>query len=422
MKDEDETDRLKESAQLRRQIAELEGSEAGQKRAEEALRATKERLALALESSLIGLWDYDVPSGRIYYDPYCYIMLGQTPKDDPLDVPLWISSIHPEDRDRVESTIGDHLKGKNDFYTVDYRMQAKSGAWRWISSRGKVVERDAAGKPVRMVGTRIDVTERKEAEARIQELNEQLGQHVLKLEAANKELETFAYTVSHDLKTPLVGIEGFSRILMERYSKPLDAKGQKYVSILHSTARHMQELIEDLLGFFRLGRKGMEYSAVDVAGIVQEVYNELRAIYGDRSIRLHLKKLPPAYADRVMLRQVFFNLLDNSVKFSKSEPVTLIEVGGRAEQEANVYYVKDNGIGFPMEQADRIFQIFERLHSSDEFEGTGIGLAIVQRIVQRHGGKVWAEGRPKEGAVFYFTIARKAQPGDPAESTINGQR
>jgi light-regulated signal transduction histidine kinase (bacteriophytochrome) len=261
----------------------------------------------------------------------------------------------------------------------------------------------------------MDITGRKEAEARIQQLNNQLERHVFELEAANKELETFSYTVSHDLKTPLVGIEGFSHILMERYSSSLDAKGQHYLSLVHGTARHMQELIGDLLSFFRLGRKDMEYSVVALGPIVQEVYEELRAIHTDRSIRLNLKRLPDAYGDEAMLRQVLFNLLENSVKFSTSEPVTAIEVGGWAEQDTNVYYVRDNGIGFPMEQADKIFKIFERLHSSDEFEGTGIGLAIVQRIIQRHGGKVWAEGKPKEGAVFYFSTVRKTEAPDSAE-------
>jgi PAS domain S-box-containing protein len=406
---------IKELMALRTHIAQLEGAEAARIRAEEALRINKERLALALESSLIGLWDYDVPSGKIYYNPYYYIMLGQTPTEAPLDVRIWISLIHPDDRDRVVATSTEHLEGKNDFHTVDYRMQSESGAWCWISSRGKVVKRDTEGNPIRMVGTCTDITGRKEAEARIQQLNNQLEQHVLELEASNKELETFSYTVSHDLRTPLLGIEGFSRILMERYSSSLDAKGQHYLSLVHGTARHMQELIRDFLSFFRLGRKDIEYSVVALGPIVQEVYDELCAIYTDRSLQLNLKGLPDAYGDAAMLRQVLFNLLENSVKFSNSEPVTAIEVGGWTEQGTNVYYVRDNGIGFPMEQADKIFKIFERLHSSDEFEGTGIGLAIVQRIIQRHGGKVWAEGRPREGAVFYFSIVRKTQAPDSAE-------
>jgi light-regulated signal transduction histidine kinase (bacteriophytochrome) len=169
----------------------------------------------------------------------------------------------------------------------------------------------------------------------------------------------------------------------------------------------MKELIDDLLSFFKLGHKDVEYSLVDMGKAAQEVYEETRAAYSDRSIRLELKEIPPAYGDQVMLREVFSNLLENAVKFSKSQPVTLIEVGGRAGPEANTYYVKDNGIGFPMEEADKIFQTFERLHSSEEFQGTGIGLAIVSRIVQRHGGRAWAEGKPDEGSVFYFSIANK---------------
>ena len=171
----------------------------------------------------------------------------------------------------------------------------------------------------------------------------------------------------------------------------------------------MRELIDDLLNFFNLGGKGMEFLPVDMGKVAREVCEEIRTVHPDRSIRLDLKELPAAYGDEVMLREVFSNLLENAVKFSKPQTATFIEIGGRTEAEATIYYVKDNGIGFPPEQADKVFRPFERLHSSDEFEGTGIGLAIVQRIAQRHGGRVWAESKPGGGSVFYFSIAKKAQ-------------
>jgi light-regulated signal transduction histidine kinase (bacteriophytochrome) len=177
----------------------------------------------------------------------------------------------------------------------------------------------------------------------------------------------------------------------------------------------MRELIDDLLGFFSLGRKSMKYSSVDIGKVAREAYEDMRMASPDHSIRLELKDLPPAYGDKVMLREVLSNLLGNAVKFSTSQPITLIEIGGRTEPEANIYYVKDNGIGFPPEQADKIFQPFERLHSSEEFEGTGIGLAVVRRIIERHGGTVWAESKPNEGSVFYFSIATKKQADGSAE-------
>jgi len=396
-----------ELTELRRRLAELEGSEQAREHAEQALRLSGERLALALESSQIGLWDFDIPSSRIYYDHYAHVMLGHDPNDASFDLVTWMSLVHPDDLERVTGCIRDHLEGRTDFYTVEFRMRAASGEWRWISSRGKVVERDGEGNPLRMVGTRMDITRRREAEARIEELNDQLGRHVRELEATNKELETFAYMFSHDMKTPLVGIEGISRLLRDKYSSSLDEKGRHYLAVLHSTARHLQEVVGDLLRFFRLGRKGVEYVPVGVAALVQDVFQELQALSEGRSIRLDLLEVPDALSDRVMLREIFFNLMDNSIKYGRLRPVTVIEVGGRVEEEATLYYVRDNGIGFPMEEADRIFEIFERLHSSDEFEGTGIGLAIVQRLVQRLGGRVWAEGRPGEGAVFHFSIAGK---------------
>jgi len=394
-----------ELTELRRRLAELEGSEQARERAERALRLSKERLALALESSQIGLWDFDIPASRIYYDHYAHVMLGHAPKDATLDLVTWMSLVHPDDLERVTGTISDHLEGRTDFYDVEFRMRAASGEWRWISSRGKVVERDGEGNALRMVGTRMDITGRKEAEAKIGELNEQLGRHVRELEATNKELETFAYMFSHDMKTPLVGIEGLSRLLRDKYSASLDEKGRHYLAVVHRTARHLQEVVGDLLRFFRLGRKGVEYAHVGVAALVEDVFRELQALCEERSVRLDLLEVPDVHSDRVMLREIFFNLMDNSIKYSRSSP-TVIEVGGRVEEEAAFYYVRDNGIGFPMEEGERIFDIFERLHSSDDFEGTGIGLAIVQRLVQRLGGRVWAEGRPGEGAVFHFSIAK----------------
>lgn len=244
----------------------------------------------------------------------------------------------------------------------------------------------------------------RERTAELESLNEKLGQHIKETETINQELRTFNYSVSHDLKTPAIAIEGLSHRLLRQYASILDTKGRQALAMINKSSVQMRELIEDLLAFFSLGRKNIEISTVDMDKIVREVFEQLKAIYTEREVELNIKPLSKAHADGTMVRQVISNLLSNAIKFSKFKEITFIEVGGWVEPEKHVYYVKDNGVGFPVDHALKIFEVFERLHNSDEFEGTGIGLAIVKRAINRHGGEVWAEAKVNAGATFYFTL------------------
>jgi PAS domain S-box-containing protein len=251
-----------------------------------------------------------------------------------------------------------------------------------------------------------DITERKRAEDEIKKLNEALKHRAFELEAAYKELETFSYSISHDLRTPLVVIGGFSRVLLEKYSNHLDAKGQRFLSIIHSDAHKMLQLIDDLLTFSRSERQQMEQSDIDMGELAKAVFEELKSILPDQTLRLDVKTLPPAQGDQSMIRQVFVNLLSNAIKFTRPKGAGVIQIGCMVKENQNIYCVKDNGVGFDMRYADELFGVFQRRHNVDEFEGTGVGLAIVQRIIQRHGGQVWAEGEVNKGATFYFTLPR----------------
>lgn len=250
----------------------------------------------------------------------------------------------------------------------------------------------------------LDITERKKAEEEITRLNKDLRGNLAQLKAANEELQAFSYSISHDLKTPVIAIEGFSRILSERHTHQLDEKGRDLLRMISGSAVQMRELIDNLLTFFTFGRKKLKLSIVDPGKIVTEVFAELRAVHQERLIELSVARAPMVSADKTMLRQVILNLLSNAIKYSRNRVVTVIEFGGWQETGNAVYYVKDNGVGFSMEQAQRLFEVFERLHSPEEFEGNGIGLATVKRVVQRHGGKVWAESVVDNGATFYFSI------------------
>ncbi len=245
---------------------------------------------------------------------------------------------------------------------------------------------------------------REAAEERISELNEQLKRHVDELAEANRELEAFNYSVSHDLRVPLRFIKTFAEVVMEEHAAGLDEEGGRLIASIRSHAVRMDELINALIMLSRVGRQELHASTLDMERIALAVFDELKPALADREVRFTVQPLPEASGDLPLVRQVFSNLIGNAMKFTRHVKAAEIEVGGRAEDFEIVYFVKDNGAGFDMRFADKLFGAFQRLHSQKEFEGTGIGLSIVQRIVARHGGRVWAESSPGEGATFYFSL------------------
>jgi len=244
-------------------------------------------------------------------------------------------------------------------------------------------------------------------------LHEQVGQHAAELEQRvaerTAELEAFSYSVSHDLRTPLLTIDGFSRMLVDDYADQLDAEGKRLLKTICSNSQNMGRLIDDLLAFSRLGRQEMHPVEIKMSELAAAVCAELTATSPERKLHFILQPLPPVRGDQSMIRQVFVNLLSNAIKFTGPKEVAIIEVGATEEENHNLYYVNDNGVGFEMKYADKLFGVFERLHSDDEFAGTGVGLAFVQRILHRHGGRVWAEGKVGEGATVYFTLPYKGR-------------
>ena len=242
-------------------------------------------------------------------------------------------------------------------------------------------------------------------------LNAILARRTEEVEAANRELEGFSYSVSHDLRSPLRAIDGFSRMLTEDYGERLDDEGRRRLSLICDNSRKMAQLIDDLLDFSRLGSRPLACSAIDMTALAGEVYRELRVAHPEGEAVFDLAQLPQGWGDPALLRQVLANLLSNALKYVRKGGAPRIEVSGRPDGEENVYCVKDNGVGFDMAYYDKLFGVFQRLHSEKEFSGTGVGLAIVQRVVARHGGRVWAESKLDQGSSFYFSLPKAASGG-----------
>jgi light-regulated signal transduction histidine kinase (bacteriophytochrome) len=256
--------------------------------------------------------------------------------------------------------------------------------------------------------TNNDVTERKRREEEIRGLNQELARRSTELEVTNKELEAFAYSVSHDLRAPLRHMSGYAELLQKKASSLLDDKSRRYVTMILEAANRMGKLIDDLLAFSRIGRAETQKTLVSLAQLVEEVLGEVRQETQGREIAWRIGALPVCYADRSMLRLVLVNLLSNAVKFTRIRQLAEIEIGcdGANKDEIEVF-VRDNGAGFDMKYVHKLFGVFQRLHQTEAFEGTGIGLATVQRIIHRHGGKVRAEGSIDRGAAFYFSVPKR---------------
>ena len=372
---------------------------------EESLKEVNDLKAALDEHAIVAITD---PQGKITYvnDKFCAIskysraeLLGQ-------DHRIINSGYHPKEFIRdLWTTIA---RGK--VWHGEIKNRAKDGSYYWVDTTIVPFLKED-GKPRQYVAIRADITERKRAEAEIHMLNTELERRVAartaELESANKELEAFSYSISHDLRAPLRAIDGFSQALLEDYAGRLPEDGQHYAQTIRAGAQRMGKLIDDLLTFSRLSRRSLDKQPVNTARLVREALTELHEQQNDREIDLRIADLPACDGDAALLKQVWLNLLSNALKCTRHRQRAVVEVGSKSENGKVIYFVRDNGTGFDMQYANKLFGVFQRLHRVDEFEGTGVGLAIVQRIIHRHGGDIWAKAAVDDGATFYFTLGNR---------------
>jgi len=402
--------------QLRGLVSGLQQRVDDLRRTGDALRESEERFRTAFENASVGVCLVSTEGRLVRVNEALCRMFGYGREE--LERMTVQSIAHPDDLRLSPGFIEKANAGGTELASFDKRYLHKQGhvVWGHVSS---ALVRDPQGQPAYFITHVQDITERKNAEEEIRRLNEELGQRVEErtalFDAVNRELEAFAYSVSHDLRAPLRHIGGFLELLRERTAGSLDAQSLHFMETAVDSSRRLGTLMDDLLSFSRMGRTELVRSTVDVASLVREVLRALEPEIAGRSVVWRVGDLPPINADRQMLRLALTALLSNAVKFTRPRPQAEIEVGafqppGVAEI---VLFVRDNGVGFDMRYADKLFKVFQRLHRAEDWEGTGIGLANVRRVVERHGGRVWAEGTPGKGASFFlaFPARVRAAPG-----------
>ena len=381
-------------ALLRREVA----------RQTRALRESEERLRMALAAASQGLYDLDLRTGQAAVSPEYATMLGFDPQTFTLTLNSWLAYLHPDDRPAVERAFEDYVAGRSADYRVEFRQRTRDGRWKWILSLGKIQAYDDNGRPLRMLGTHTDIDAIKAAQAALLELNATLESRVTartaELTAANQELDSFVYAVSHDLRAPLRAMMGFSGVLAEDLGPALPPEAKSHLDHIVQAGRKMSALVEGLLTLSRSARGPLQRHRVDVSALARARLAELAAADPARAVAVSVEDGLVFQGDERLLASVVDNLLDNAWKYSGTTAQAAIRVEACEEAGYRGFSVIDNGAGFDMAHTARLFKAFQRLHRQDEFPGIGIGLATVQRIVQRHGGHVRAQAEPGKGAAF----------------------
>ena len=390
-------------------ISEMTFQKLEQMELNEELRKSEERWQFAIEGNGDGLWDWNLQTNELYLSKQWKTMLGYDDIEISNNIDEWEKRVHPEDLKRAQEAIQNYLNKTTKVFSIEHRLQCKNGSYKWINSRGKIISWTDDGKPLRFIGTHNDITDHKKVEGEIKSLNQTLEHRVFErtaqLQSANKELESFSYSISHDLRAPLRAIFGFSQIISQRHKDSLNAEGRQYVDYVVDASIRMEQLINDLLSYSRLGRAGVTLVPVALTKIIDDVYSDFKAELKEINGTFETdNELPTILGDDSLLHQIFSNLIGNAIKYRRADVPLKINI--QSEPIAEGYQVKviDNGIGISDKHYDKIFNVFQRLHSETKYSGTGIGLANVKKAVTLLRGTIQVESIVNSGSTFIINF------------------
>jgi PAS domain S-box-containing protein len=379
----------------------------------EKLRESEEKYRLFVENAADIIYRTDGEGRFIYVNPVSLKIFGY--KEEEFMGKHYLELFHPDFRNKARQYYATQFFNGQYTSYLEFPAINKDGKQFWLGQNVQPLMED--GQIIGFQAVARDITERIHAEEalrrsdeEVRKLNAELEQRVLErtaqLENANKELEAFSYSVSHDLRAPLLTINGFTQFLGMHLGDKLDDEGKRLLAVIRTNTQTMQNLISALLMLSKTNKKELEMVQIDMQELAKETYTDIASAEAQQKIQIDIPVMPEVRGDRLLLRQVWTNLLSNAIKFTLAKDERAIVLGGRTEEHRNVYFVKDSGAGFDMKDAGKLFGVFSRLHSDEEFEGTGIGLSIVRRVIHRHRGEVWAEGELGKGATFYFALPR----------------
>jgi PAS domain S-box-containing protein len=373
---------------------------------ENKIRIAKERYEMVAKATRESVYDWDIVNNELewseaFYELYNYKRVG---RENSLS--QWLENIHKEDREYVENALNASLKSGDTKWESEYKLVKPDRKTAFILERGFII-RDEAGKAVRMIGSLQDITELKQNERALEELNHKLKKHARELATSNAELEQFAYIASHDLQEPLRMVTSFLSQLQKKYDSQLDDRARQYIHFATDGAVRMRQILLDLLEYSRAGRLQYAREEIDLNEMLQNILQLHETSIKESGAKIIFKDLPFIKAAVTPLQRVLSNLINNAIKYSRKEVSPVIEIFVEDKLSAWEFIVKDNGIGINERYYDKIFILFQRLHSREEFSGTGIGLAICKKIIENHGGKIWLESQEEKGSIFHFTINKQ---------------
>lgn len=371
-----------------------------QKEFEKELQTQKQRLTNVIEGTGVGTWEWNVQTGDAEFNETWANLIGYKLEELlPTNFQNWIKLLHPEDIAPTQSLLNQYFSGEIPVYEAEFRMHHKNGSWVWIQARGKLFENTTAGKPLMMVGTHLDITEKKLRE-------EELRLSNIRLQSANEELNNFASIASHDIKEPLRMISSFLQLLEKKYQGKLDEKGLQYIGFAVDGAKRLSSLIDDMMEYSRLGFDQSKLGPVNLNEVVGEVIQLKKEAIQEKNARIKVGELPTVLGIKTPLKSLFINLITNALKYQKEDTPPQISINSKSLGEYWQITIEDNGIGIEKDYYEKIFGLFSRLHGKNEYSGTGIGLAVCKKVVTQHGGRIWVESEPGSGSKFHFTIKK----------------